>query len=198
MATATERSRLAKLREKFPVEQVKQRPGGRGRMLDYVAIETVLERLLTVAPDYAWELAFHLIEGTTATIGGHLTIEGKSVLGVGSMTNNDLDMAVKSANSEAIKNAAKNGWGVALELWDEDHRQQLDAERQGVSSSGNLTVVRQDDELTELKNRVADIAVAAGANRTGPAIAAYFGIEVEKLQDRAVLEELISKNAPAL
>lgn len=181
---------LTKLREPFPVEQVKQRQGGGGKMLDYVPIETVLERLLELAPDYSWNAELTHIDGQLAVVQGTLTIGNKSAFGIGAMNNRDLDMAVKSANSEAMKNAAKNGFGVALELWDEDHRADLDAQR---NLLGQGAVV--ESELDSLKNRVADIAVSEGVDRTGPAIAAHFGIPVEQLQDQKVLEGIVATHA---
>lgn len=122
---ATAKNPLAQLREPFPVEAVKTRPGGGGKTLDYVAIETVLERLLDVAPEYSWTAEIVSFEGNTAVVCGQLQIGQKVATGVGAMTNPDPDMAVKSANSEAMKNAAKNGFGVALELWSEEHRKDL-------------------------------------------------------------------------
>jgi hypothetical protein len=103
---------------------VKQRPGG-GKQLDYIPIETTLERLLTVAPDYSWQGQLESFVDGVAIVSGHLTIAGKSAFGIGAMKGPDADMSVKSANSEAMKNAAKNGFGVALELWDADHRDAL-------------------------------------------------------------------------
>lgn len=178
---------LSKLREPFPVEQVKQRQGGGGKMLDYIPIETVLERLLTVAPDYSWEAELAHMDGNLAVVSGHLTIGGKRAFGIGSMSNRDVDMAVKSANSEAMKNAAKNGFGVALELWDEEHRADLETQRR--------EVVQNESRLETLKNRVADIAVAQGVERTGPAIAAHFGVTLEQLQDEDELEAIVAQEA---
>lgn len=183
---------LSKLREPFPVEQVKQRDGAGGKKLDYIPIETVLERLLTVAPDYSWQASLAHLGSDFAVVEGTLTIGDKSAYGIGAYEKGnrrsyDLDMAVKSANSEAMKNAAKNGFGVALELWDEEHRQELEVQRR--------EVVQADDLLTTLKNRVADIAVAQGCERTGPAIAAHFGIDVEQLQNVKELEAIVAQEA---
>lgn len=125
---------LERLREPFPANKVKTRPGGGGKTLDYVAIETVLDRLLTIAPGYSWKGKLVHFDGKTAVVEGELTVyteaEGmKTGYGIGAMANSDADMAVKSANSEAMKNAAKNGFGVALELWSEEHRQDLARQR---------------------------------------------------------------------
>lgn len=192
---AASKSLLEKLREPFPVEKVKQRDGAGGMKLDYVAIETVLDRLLTVAPDYSWTAELAHLGTDFAVVTGTLTIGDKSAFGIGAYEKGtkrsyDLDMAVKSANSEAIKNAAKNGFGVALELWDKDHLQELESQRR--------EVVQQDDRLTTLKNRVADIAVAEGAERTGPAIAAHFGVDVEDLQDEATLERIVAQEVVSI
>lgn len=115
------------LRRRFPPEYVDQRQGPGRKMLDYIAIETVLKRLLNVVPDYNLEVLQHEIGHLPngvflATVTCSLEIDGKRVAGVGAHTNNDPDMAFKSAYSEAIKNAAKNGWGIGLYLWDQDER----------------------------------------------------------------------------
>lgn len=133
----------AALRAPFPPDKVYQREGPARKKLDYVAIETVLNRLLDATKDedagYAWQVTYCFTEknGETwsAVVAGNLMIGGDMGGGVGSMTNRDLDMAVKSANSEAIKNAAKNGFGVGLELWDAEYRAQLDQRRRAAGGS---------------------------------------------------------------
>jgi hypothetical protein len=191
MPPASKTTQWSKLREPFPVDKVKQRPGGGGKTLDYVPIETVLERLLDAAPDYSWEaeLAHLYVDGDLAVVQGTLTIGNKKAFGIGAMRNQDIDMAVKSANSEAMKNAAKNGFGVALELWDAEYREELAAARE----SGAATVAESSD-LQALKNRVADLAVTAGVERTGPAIASHFGVTIEALQSRETLEHIVAQS----
>ena len=147
---------LARLREPFSAAQVKTRPGGRGKQLDYVPIEGYLERLLDAAPESSWEGTVEHITfaapgeaGCTAVVSGHLVIGEKRAFGVGSMTNSDPDMAVKSANSEAIKNAAKNGWGVSLELWSEEHRDKLSRQRALLSGSESALKAAVREAATE-------------------------------------------------
>lgn len=135
MATATPTQLLAKLRAPFPLEAVKSRPGGGGKQLDYVAIETVLQRLLDVAPGFNWEAKMEALTSDGVVVSGQLTIGDKTAFGIGAMKNPDLDMAVKSANSEAMKNAAKNGFGVALELWDAEYREGLTRRRKMVGAT---------------------------------------------------------------
>lgn len=194
MPAAKATTQLSKLREQFPVDSVKQREGAGGRMLDYVAIETVLERLLDAAPEYSWNAELAHLGDDFAVVQGTLTIGDKSAYGIGAYEKGnkrsyDLDMAVKSANSEAMKNAAKNGFGIALELWDAEYREELAVARE----SGAATVADSND-LQALKNRVADLAVTAGVERTGPAIASHFGVTIEALQSRETLEHLVAQS----
>lgn len=138
----------AKLRERFPADKVLQRDGGRVGKLDYVPIQTVIERLLEATAEqesgYAWHgnVVFINADEGIVVVSGQLLIGGDSGFGVGSAKNKaDLDMAVKTANSEALKNAAKNGFGVGLELWDADYRAELRTQRQLVQ--GNEAALKQ-------------------------------------------------------
>ncbi|MDE2098617.1 MAG: hypothetical protein KGL39_15290 [Patescibacteria group bacterium] len=209
---------LAKLTEKFPVETYRKNPKG----FHYIPIEQHIARWQEVC-GAGWDI--HVVQseygltpgvtfgnrnpkpGAYAVVGVEITAEldGRTVTrgGVGGDFGaaDDVDKLVKTALAEAIKKAG-NEFGIGLELWDEEERALIDAaQAQGMTgqvvaagTAPPLTVV-QDDELTVLKNRVADIAVAAGVERTGPSIAAHFGIPVEQLQDRTVLERLISQSA---
>ena len=180
MATPKAQTQLAKLREEFPVEAVKQRPGG-GQMLDYVAIETVLERLLDVAPEYSWQGHLVDFDGGTAVVEGHLTIGDKTAYGIGAMKNaNDPDMAVKSANSEAMKNAAKNGFGVGLELWDKAHRQKLDRQRKSTTPAALKKMVVK---LGREKTGVANASVRA--------MAEHFGVEPDELFEPDTMRQIL-------
>src|SRR6184192_887934 len=94
---------LEKLRTPFPAGDVKQRQGGGGKQLDYVAIETTIERFLDEAPYYRWIGRVVMVsqddKSWVAVVEGNLEAEGKSGFGVGAMKNPYVDMAVKSANS---------------------------------------------------------------------------------------------------
>lgn len=182
--TARTTSALTKLREPFPPEAVKTRPGGGGKTLDYVAIETVLERLLDVAPDYTWIAEVVSFQDGTAVVCGQLTIGDKTATGVGAMKNPDADMAVKSANSEAMKNAAKNGFGVALELWNEEYRRGLDRRRKLAKGSE-----------AGLKQEVFRIAVErlGKARPSAKEVAAVFGVTAAALTDVDTLTEILKK-----
>ena len=177
---------LEKLRRPFPAGDVKQRQGGGGKTLDYVAIETTIERFLTEAPTYSWDGRVVMVsqDGNSwvAVVEGRLTAEGKSGFGVGAMKNPDVDMAVKSANSEAFKNAAKNGFGVALELWSEEHRENLKVARAAAGGSE-----------ASLKKAVFDLAKKQ-LGKTKPTVAEVakqFGVEAGELSDKATLEKIL-------
>jgi|SRR5581483_5344952 len=174
---------LSGLREPFPADKVKQRKGGGGKMLDYVAIETFLERLLDVAPDYTIENAnTYFKDDGTAVASLELVIAGKRGYGVGAMKNPDPDMALKSAVSEAIKNAAKNGFGVGLELWNEEYRKTLDSKRALLGGSE-----------AALKREVFKIArEKTGLDKpSGAQVAKAFGRKAGELADPAVLREIL-------
>lgn len=122
---------LESLRAPFPTEKVYQREGPGGKQLDYVSGETVIERLLDAAPGYSWNGEIISIAEGKAVVSGTITVilesgDRKIGFGVGSSKMGaDLDSSLKAANTEAIKNAAKNGFGIALELWNADHRDDL-------------------------------------------------------------------------
>lgn len=202
------RNTLAKLTEKFPVEFYRKNPKG----YHYIGIERHIARWNQVCgsqwslevKDVRFDLANGLTYGraqkpaayATVVVAISAVLDGYPVTreGVGGDYGaaDDVDKLVKTALAEAIKKAG-NEFGIGLELWDEEERALIDsAQQQGLT--GQVVVRAQPleaDELTELKNRVADIAVLAGVERTGPAIAAHFGIEVEQLQDKGALETIV-------
>lgn len=178
---------LQKLREPFPADQVKQRQGPGGKNLDYVAIETVLQRLLELAPEYSWS-ATHDVRMTirgdkyVAIVTGTLQIGEKWATGFGAMVHQDPDMAVKSANSEAMKNAAKNGFGVALELWSEEHRATLATDR--ALLAGDPDTLR----------RVVYERAKEGLGKSRPTqaeVADYFNVTVADLKDSDSLKSIL-------
>jgi hypothetical protein len=188
---ATKELRAA-LRAPFPASEVKQRQGPRGIKLDYVPGETVLNRLLDLTADqdngYAWQVTsvqFQPTEnGWAAVVSGSLMIQGDMGSGVGAMVNPDLDMAVKSANTEAIKNAAKNGFGVGLELWDAEYRATLGQRRR--AAEGNEQA---------LKALVFDLAKRKlnDPSPTVTQVAAVFDVRAGDLSDPNVLEGILAE-----
>jgi len=192
-AAKPQESVLTRLRRKFPASDVKQRLGGGGKQLDYVAIETTIERMLEEVPEYSWEgRIVNVAKDDTswvAVVEGHLSIPDangfeKRGFGVGAMKNPDVDMAVKSANSEAFKNAAKNGFGVALELWSEEHRESLKVARNAAGGSE-----------AALKKAVFDLAKKQ-LNKAKPTVAEVaknFGVEPGDLADKSTLQRILQE-----
>jgi len=197
---ATKEVRIA-LREPFPASEVKQRKGPGGTKLDYVAGETVINRLISATEGeetgYAWQSMIHTLERIVtvddegkesssylAVVQGTLMIQGDMGSGVGAMKNADPDMAVKSANTEALKNAAKNGFGVGLELWDAEYRALLDQRRR--AAGGNEQA---------LKAIVFDLAKDGLGlpSPTAAQVADYFGTSPGNLSEPNVLRGILEK-----
>jgi Rad52/22 family double-strand break repair protein len=168
----------AKLAARFPADTVKSRQGPGGKKLDYIAGEQVIRRLQEATADqdqgYAWVSNVVKIEKDgnqwVAVVAGVLQISGDAGSGVGAMRNPDPDMALKSANTEALKNAAKNGFGVALELWDADYRATLGEQRRLLA--GDSAAMKQavwklaKDRLGTAKPTASDVAELFGTTAT--------------------------------
>jgi len=97
------------------------------------------------------------------------------------MKNPDADMAVKSANSEAIKNAAKNGFGVALELWDAEYRDGLEARRKILKTEKSMKI----EVFRIAKEKLGK------ATPTATEVAGVFGKQPGDLADKSVLKEIL-------
>lgn len=211
-AAAKSKPSLERLTEKFPDEVYRKNPKG----FLYIPIEKTIGRFNEVL-GAGWSLFidsvdFTLMHGMTygrqqkqagcAVVQVRIVseLDGTTVTrsGVGADYGaaDDPDKLVKTALAEAIKKCG-NEYGIGLELWDAEERAAIE-EAQAGGGSAQVVSHPAADELTELKNRVADLAVAAGVERTGPAIAAHFGIEIEKLQDRETLEKIVASAAQAV
>lgn len=162
-----------------------QREGPGGKKLDYVAGETVIERLLEFAPEYSWIGNIVSVEDGRAIVQGQLSVGDKVGYGVGSAKmGGDVDSSLKAANTEALKNAAKNGFGIALELWSEEHRANLATARRAAGGSEK-----------DLKKAVWDLAKKR-LNKTKPTVAEVaetFGFEPADLSDTATLRAILEK-----
>lgn len=117
---------LAKLSERFPVDDVKQRRQG-GVMLDYISIDATIRRLNDVlGADWSFSVSDARLDtlltgGYLAMVTGTLKALGKSAAGVGADTASDPDKAIKTALAEALKKAGHQ-FGIGLYLWDESER----------------------------------------------------------------------------
>lgn len=196
---------IEQLRAPFKTSEVKQREGGRGKMLDYIAIDSVINRLLDVTPDY--ETIDPVVElkgpidttrkrrdGTTYQVDCYLgvvtlvlIVEGRRHVGVGADFDEDPDKVIKTALAEAIKKAA-NQVGVALYLWKEEARAEVARQRD----------LGKGDDPAALKRELVRIATAGGveldaSDPEGNAqkLADFFQVPVDALQDAATLRGLV-------
>lgn len=177
------------LKKNFPAKLVKQRQGPGGTKFDYVSGDTVIARLIEAtagAPSgYALNGDIKHIEYAdgkwSVAVQVALMIDGDAGYGVGAMSNSDLDMAVKSATTEAIKNAAKNGYGVGLELYDADYRATLSQQRR-LSSGSEQALKAEVWSIAKLK---------LGDAATPKEIAEHFGVKPGDLADPATLKSIL-------
>lgn len=128
---------LAKLSERFPVDDVKQRRQG-GVTLDYISIDATIRRLNDVlGTDWSFSVdryELHPLDsgGYLAVVSGTITALGKTASGVGADTAPDPDKAIKTALAEALKKAGHQ-FGIGLYLWDESERAVIAKQRKSVS-----------------------------------------------------------------
>jgi len=188
---------VEELAARFHPSEVKQRDGGRGLKLDYIDIPQTIKRLRNVlGMNVSWDIQETTLVPTDdgkylATVTGYLTVtefdetENKIPAisrwgGVGAMVDRDPDMALKTAQAEAIKKAG-HGFQIALYLWDEEERNAIAAYRTASTS----------EDLNALKKAVAMQAKVRGVPTTPKALAEFYGVKEEELQNPKVLRELI-------
>lgn len=182
---------LEKLRKPFPATQVKKNQNG----LDYVSIDGYINRLLDVlGMDYDFTVTqshVALLPEAAKTSSGklqylaqvtaQLRIGETTRAGVGADISFDPDKAVKTAQAEALKKAAHQ-YGIALELWDEEHRESLKLARSAAGGSE-----------AALKKAVFDLAKKK-LEKTKPTVAevaALFEVEPGELSDKATLQRIL-------
>lgn len=193
MAAAKSVTVLEKLRKPFPATQVKKNQDG----LDYVSIDGYIGRLLEVlGMEYDFTVTQSSVEllpdaaktktgklQYLAQITAQLRIGETTRAGVGADISFDPDKAVKTAQAEALKKAAHQ-YGVALELWDEEHRASLKLARNAASGSE-----------AALKKSVFDLAKKR-LNKTKPTVAEVaelFGVETGELSDKGTLARILEE-----
>jgi hypothetical protein len=112
------------LTKPFRVDQLRERPGPKGRKLRYVDVTAVIERLSEGCDQWSFEIVHHEVKDGEAIVLGKLTADGviKTAFG-GSRVTVDEDGAIvsiaddlKAAASDALKKAASM-LGVGLELY---------------------------------------------------------------------------------
>jgi hypothetical protein len=114
---------LDDLGKRFDRAAVKQRAGYGGKMLDYLATDTVIRRLNQTAQSWSFEIQSLEFRDNLCIVVGRLTIPGlgtRSGIGVQQlMQGGGSEDLVKGASSDALKKAATL-YGVGLELYGPD------------------------------------------------------------------------------
>jgi hypothetical protein len=126
------------LSERLDPALIKQRSAGRGMMLDYISIDTTINRLNEVL-DTKWDFN---ITGTHVQVLGEetprflYTVVGELLVldeeddrwishsGIGADIDKDPDKAAKTALAECIKKSTHQ-LGLGLYLWDEKEREAI-------------------------------------------------------------------------
>ena len=160
------------LSAKFPADEVKQREGGFGKKLDYIGIDTAINRMNEVLPlGYSWRVdSLVVIEGSVVVTGtlsipmGDGTIIERSGVGADKVNATDMDKSVKTAFAEAFKKAG-NTLGIALYLWDADERAELARERQNGGVENKRTFSSQQLEKMKFIRTKLKLTVDADLNK---------------------------------
>lgn len=178
---------LKQLSARFDVEDVGQRVQG-GKRLDYIGIDKTITRFNEVlGVDWSFtviDTSLVVLEGGQylATVSGQIDALGKHAGGVGADVAKDPDKAIKTALAECLKKAS-HSFGVALYLWNEEERNTVEKVRVAIASG---------DELTPVKTKVLQKAVAAGVPANAKAIAAHFGVSEDDLKDIEKLKAILN------
>lgn len=186
---------LVDLRVPFPAGQVKKNQNG----LDYVSIDGYITRFLeTVGLGYDFVVTQSSVillpedmktssgkRQYLAQVTGEIRLHGDQAWTVRSGTGADVsfdpDAAVKTSQAEAFKKAAHQ-FGVALELWDADHRADIEVARRAAGGSE-----------AALKKSVWDLArKRLGKDKPAVAdVAELFGVASGDLSSAATLETIL-------
>jgi hypothetical protein len=184
---------MEQLASQFEAGEHRSRVQG-GKELTYVDIAATINRVNDILGPNVSYLPESNTSLTIADNGKYLAysqiylkavIDGveTTLYGCGAMVNGDPDMAVKTALAEAYKKAW-HGKGVALYLWDEEARE--DVERRRKLSVGTLeTKKRQVYNLAQTK---------LGIDRPTPGqMAELFEVPIEKLSDEDTIMSILKK-----
>ena len=189
MAAAAQKQ-LDKLQARFKPEEHKNRTQV-GQQLTYVDISATLNRVNEVlGPN--WSVVVPTKTTILPTKDGkfgalcELFIEAeidgvrKTLYGVGAMTNNDPDMAAKTALAEAIKKAWHQA-GVALYLWDAEARDQVNQAKVAAESPAARKKVLKSAAVDKLGT----------TNPTKDQVASAFDLEPADLDDDEVVSDTL-------
>lgn len=187
-----DRDNLSKaLRAEFPPGEVRQRAGRGGMKLDYLGIDSTINRILDVSEQFGVDAQFDIVQmecrptpngsGYFSCIHGRLTIAGKTWAGTGCAIAPDPDDSIKTAQAEAIKKAG-HGFGIGLYLWDADKRAEIGEARKLI-----------DGDLKALQAAVKKLAKDNGIEGREALCEAY-GLDAEDLFDAEKLKGVLRDN----
>lgn len=181
---------LDDLRAEFLPTEVRQRAGRGGMKLDYLGIDSTINRILDVQAKHGVEADFRIMHsecrpydkgGFFACVHGRLTIGDKAWDGTGCSIGPDPDDAIKTAQAEAIKKAG-HGFGIGLYLWDADKRVEIDNARK--AASGDLKTLQ-----AMIKAAAKDLGLDGRE-----ALCEHFGLDAEDLFDAEKLTQVLREN----
>lgn len=156
------------LEKPFEKEQIKQRKGNFGEMIDYVEAHAVIKRLNDAFEgQWSFEVLTQENNGSQVMVLGKLTAEGisKSQFGCSSITTNSKSGEVvslgddwKAAASDALKKSASL-FGIGLHLYGADKSQPSEHKGKGMSEKsqpkGGTTITKE--QLAQIKKLRTDL-----------------------------------------
>lgn len=157
----------------------------------YISLDTLMEQVLPVLQ----ENDLLLTQPPTEVDGGPALLTRITHVPTGESVEATMPLVLDKQNAQGLGSALTYARRYALMSWLGLVADVDDDANKASQPAAKVVQLPAADELTELKNRVADMAVAAGVERTGPAIAAHFKITVEQLQERTILEKIVGEAA---
>ena len=151
------------LEQEFPDELIKQRRGNYGKLLEYIEVANVIQRLNDAFnAEWSYEIVDRLVEDNEVIVLGKLTAEGisKTQWGGSTITKHQktgdlLSLAddLKAAASDALKKCASH-FGVALSIYGREFPLE---ERVTSRTNGAIT----EDQLKRIKETRTQLGISA-------------------------------------
>lgn len=199
---------IDELTKAFGQECIRQRQGGGGKMLDYLATHTVISRLNRFAGEWSWSINTIEVRGDLYVLTGTLTIPGlgsRDGIGVQRVSERGGEDLAKGCSSDALKKAATL-FGVGLHLYGEDTEEEQEKadEQQRKDDAGKRFVVvagengwRLRDPETKkvdfprISELVRNVLKWKGQDATGPMATAFYDFATAHIRayTEAVKEE---------
>lgn len=155
----------------------------------YISLESLMEQVLPILQ----ENDLLLTQAPTEIDGGPALLTRFTHVPSGESAEATMPLILDRQNAQGFGSALTYARRYALMAWlslvaDEDD----DANSASRNGGSRAVVDPAVEELAQLKNRVADLAIAAGVEPNGQAIASYFNVTVEQLQEKETLEHILA------